>query len=78
MAIKGKRIVDVRLMTSGEMKSNGWDHCRNREPVVLVLDDGTLLFASADEEGNGPGALFGSDVKGSFTLFVTRKVASHG
>lgn len=25
---------------------------------VIVLDDGTEIYASRDEEGNGPGALF--------------------
>jgi hypothetical protein len=30
-----------------------------RRPLVIELDDGTLMFASRDDEGNDGGALFG-------------------
>jgi hypothetical protein len=59
----GKRIVKVRRMTNKEMKREGWEGCVHR-PVVLVLDDGTLLYPSCDDEGNGPGAIFGFNTEG--------------
>jgi hypothetical protein len=31
---------------------------------VLVLDDCTLLYPSCDDEGNGPGAIFGFNTEG--------------
>jgi hypothetical protein len=50
----GRTIVAVRYMTEAEERANGWD----RAAVVMQLDDGTLLFPSADDEGNDAGALF--------------------
>ena len=45
-----------------ELKKEGWEHVEAcRIPVVLELFNGTLLFASSDEEGNSPGVLFGQD-----------------
>jgi hypothetical protein len=42
------------------------------EATVLVLDDGTILYPSRDDEGNGPGALFGADRDGElFTVSAT-------
>ena len=39
--------------------------------VVLVFEDGTKLVASQDPEGNGPGCMFGKDIKGQhFTLII--------
>jgi len=52
----GKKIVSFRYMTKKELKREGWDDYKG---VVLVLDDGTLIYPSRDEEGNGPGELFG-------------------
>ena len=52
----GRKIVNIRYLTKAEMEAEYWE---GQEPaVVLVLDDGTLLYPSRDEEGNGPGALF--------------------
>jgi hypothetical protein len=67
----GRRIVEVRAMTRAELDAQGWQvYPHHAEPVVLVLDDGTRLFPSQDEEGNGPGALFGQDSQGLFTLMA--------
>ncbi len=53
--LKGKTIVDVRYLTDEEMKGMSWyNKC-----IVLELNDGSLLFPSRDDEGNGAGALFG-------------------
>ena len=56
----GRRIFDVKPMSRPEIEAEGWD----AGTVMIVLDDGTKLYASQDDEGNGPGALFGKDKKG--------------
>ena len=59
--IVGRKIVGARKMTKDEAAADGWNGLRDWDyPIVLILDDGTLLYASADEEGNGPGELFGT------------------
>lgn len=50
----GRRIVSVRYMMPSEARSLGWEV----RPVVLQLDDGNLLYASSDDEGNDAGAFF--------------------
>ena len=63
--IIGQKIVNARPMTKAEQEDEGWDGFT----TVLVLSDGTLLYASRDEEGNGAGALFGKSSSGkSFAL----------
>lgn len=52
--LKGRKIVDVRYLTDKEMDGLGWD----QSAIVIKLDNGELLWASQDDEGNGPGALF--------------------
>lgn len=52
--LKGRTIVGVRYMDEKDMANCGWD----RSAVILVLDDGTIMWPSADDEGNGPGALY--------------------
>jgi len=34
-------------------------------PTALVLENGTVLYPSRDEEGNGPGAMFGRTKAGT-------------
>ena len=53
-AFKGRRIVSARYMDKKEARKHGW----SRRPLVL-LDDGTAIYASSDDEGNDGGALFG-------------------
>ena len=60
-AVVGKSIVAVRTMTEAEAESWGWDGA-GHSCLVIDLSDGTALVVSRDEEGNGPGALFGCDV----------------
>lgn len=62
----GKTVKEVRWMTEGEAKDEGWDdfgdsylHC-----AVIVFDDGSRVYASQDGEGNGPGCMFGKDENG--------------
>jgi hypothetical protein len=57
----GRRIAGVRWMTQDEQEQLGWDNAA----VVLELDNGTLVWPSADDEGNGAGALLGFDAAGN-------------
>lgn len=50
----GRRIAIVRYLNPEEQKALGW----SSSSVLLILDDGTLLFPSTDDEGNDAGALF--------------------
>ena len=58
----GKTIVKVRPMTQKEATEEGFEspHMSRFEEwtAVLELSDGSAIYASQDEEGNGPGALF--------------------
>lgn len=55
----GERIVGVRMLTRQEYEHAGWEPGPYDCAVALVLSDGSILYASQDYEGNGPGALFG-------------------
>lgn len=61
--IIGAKVVDVRPMTKAEMKKEFWD---GEPPTAIVLDTGVVLYASQDEEGNGPGSMFGYHKKTQF------------
>jgi hypothetical protein len=53
----GKRVTAIRLLTDKELEAEGWEE---GSPVTAIeFDDGSLVYASMDEEGNGPGELFG-------------------
>jgi hypothetical protein len=52
--LAGRRILAVRYMTSREANGLAW---QNR-PLVLELDDGSRVDASADEETNDAGVLW--------------------
>ena len=61
----GKVIAGVRPMTAKEIDEEGW----YRGTSVLELTDGNNLYPSRDDEGNGPGVIFGSNKKGeSFSI----------
>jgi hypothetical protein len=49
-----RKIVKVRYMTDEEMETVGFTFHR---PLVLQLDDDTLVYSSKDDEGNDGGAL---------------------
>lgn len=61
----GGTIKSVRWMTAAEMEKEGW----SRPAVVMEMEEGGKIYASQDEEGNGPGALFGEDKNGD-TIYV--------
>ena len=65
------KIVNLRPMTKAEMNNEDWD---GPVPVVVVLDNGTKLYASRDDEGNGPGALFGVNKAGNSFAFPRQYV----
>lgn len=56
----GRTITGVRYLTDKEVETLGW----YRAAIVLMLDDGSLLFPSQDDEGNNAGALFGQGKNG--------------
>jgi hypothetical protein len=53
----GRKIKEVRYMTTEEAEDLDW----SERPVVIVLDDGNMIYPSQDDEGNGAGALFTCD-----------------
>lgn len=53
-ALVGRRIARVRYMSRAEANESLW---KNR-PLVIELDDGALIHASCDEEGNDAGVIF--------------------
>jgi len=55
-----RRIVDVRYMSNEGADDNGW----LRRPVMLVLDNGTVIYPMMDDEGNDGGVLAGMTKEG--------------
>ena len=55
-----RRIVEVRYLNPDECQRLMWD----RTSVVLVLDDGSTVYAARDAEGNDAGALHGISQSG--------------
>lgn len=51
----GKKIKRFRKLTKTETDAEGWDGPTS----CIELEDGTIIYASQDDEGNGPGRLFG-------------------
>ena len=50
----GRTITEVRYLTDVEKDNLDW----HAGSLVMLLDDGNGVYASTDDEGNGPGALF--------------------
>ena len=55
----GRKIVAVRYLDEEEADRLGW----YGRSVVIHLDNGHLVWASRDDEGNDAGALFTTDPK---------------
>ncbi len=66
--VVGQRIVQVRKMTGEEVDRYMW--YPRGSLTAIVLENGVILYPSEDEEGNGPGELFGYDPESNecFTL----------
>jgi hypothetical protein len=58
-ALVGKKIINASYMTNEEMNILGW----SKRALIIQFDDGTYMYASADDEGNNAGALY-TDIKG--------------
>lgn len=52
----GRTIRAASYMSSQEQDSQDW----NASALVIELDNGTIIYPMADDEGNAPGALIGS------------------
>lgn len=50
----GRTIASVRYLTKKEQDVLGW----YAASLAIIFDDGSAVWASTDDEGNGPGALF--------------------
>lgn len=55
------RVMRVCRLPGTIMKEEDW---HGPAPVALLMEDGTYIYPSQDDEGNGPGALFGRSSKG--------------
>lgn len=53
----GRTIKAVDYMTADEADQCGW----SARPIMITLDDGTVIYPSRDDEGNDGGALFTND-----------------
>ena len=51
--LQGRTIVQVEYMEDEEARDLDWSEL----PLVLTLDDGTVLVPMRDDEGNGAGAV---------------------
>lgn len=59
----GAKLIETRRMTDEEKKHEGWDFDAHNA-IVLVFNNGAIIYPSRDEEGNGPGAIFGRYANG--------------
>lgn len=73
----GQTITTVRTMTDSEMLEEGWerDHWSGINPTCFVLSDGSILYPSRDEEGNGPGIFFGVVDGSHIALTLSERVS---
>ena len=58
--LRNRRIVNVRYLSTDECRQLMWGFAS----IVLVLDDGTKVYAARDSEGNDAGALHGMSPSG--------------
>jgi hypothetical protein len=63
-----RTVTEVRPMTLDECEAESWHCAPSVRPPVIVFDDDTKIYPTADPEGNGPGALFGVDSNGDFIV----------
>ena len=72
----GLTITGVRYLTRRECEDAGWADTMGPfdAAVAIRLSDGSVIYASRDYEGNGPGALFGKMCTGEqFILSPAQK-----
>ena len=70
MEVIGRKIVDVISLNKKVIEKEGWDNSPYNS-VCLVLDDGSIIYPSQDEEGNGLGCFFamGKEMDTAFYIF---------
>ena len=70
----GRKIMAIMPISKKELEAEGWDDCHSAT-CVLLLDNGTLLYPSQDDEGNGPGTLFAMDREGTqYTIWDKKTI----
>lgn len=63
----GKVVSEVRKLTKVEIDSEEWEE----GTTAIEFTDGTIVYPSRDDEGNGAGTMFMKDKKGkSFYVFA--------
>jgi hypothetical protein len=69
MNLIGRKIVDIITLSKEDIEAEGWEN--SPYPCLgILLDDGNIIYPSQDEEGNGPGALFGKMVEDDVRFFI--------
>jgi len=69
MNLIGRKIVDIITLSEEDIEAEGWEN--SPYPCLgILLDDGNIIYPSQDEEGNGPGALFGKIVEDDVRFFI--------
>ena len=53
----GSVIKKYRRMTFAELEAEGWTD-RTNAAMAIEFTNGLIIYASKDDEGNGPGVLF--------------------
>ena len=72
LGLIGRKITYIRWMTTKETEQIGYI---GASPVIIKLDDGTLLIPQMDDEGNDGGAVLvlpGDTSKEDDVLYVQR------
>jgi len=64
-----RQIIAIQAMSQDDLDGEGWER-DNGSPVILLADS-TKIYASRDEEGNGPGVLFTQNVDGTHGILET-------
>jgi hypothetical protein len=65
----GKRVVEFMSMT--KLEEEGWNSYRPNDRIpAIAFDDGSKIYPSMDDEGNGPGAPFGVDQAGATVCYL--------
>jgi hypothetical protein len=55
----GLKVTEVRMMNKLELDAEGWENSWGGFPVAIVFEDGSMIYASSDPEGNDSGCIFG-------------------
>ncbi len=67
--LESRIITALRPMNEAERQALNWPEAA---PIVIKLDDGKLLFASTDDEGNGAGSMWLRDKGGKIYTLETK------